>query len=486
MLEKMRPKDKSTGFLRWTEQPLKLGGMLSQTGPQNGTPKVRSSLLACAPHLKRWHRVTLIVVAVILSSSIAILTRPNGHPDEYLHVDAFRYFETHWWPPNLRSDEVLYSPYGVSRVYTQELVYIVYGHLGKVIQFFWNPDGAPYRIYRLINVSLFLFTLIGLFFTPSRNINPPIIGLVFVCIPQVHYIYAYANSDAFGLSMGVFLFLLVVSMTAKPVESWSWADFGLLGVFSGLILVSKKNYVLSLILPYSLVGMQSFKALTGKPVGLIRRLAVRFTALGLLVLCISAPLKVVYPMTQRPFTFAGRQMQESETSDGFKQNNPTSPSYRLGSKGEGYFDLVTKHRWVNRTLRSFYGSFGWRDGHVRSPAWMYRIACLGASLALCLTVRGATRNWGKLNDVLRACLILAPIVVILNVSASLWHSLHYDLQPQGRYIFPSLIPISLMLTGIAHDEETKPKLVRAMLFAVMYILCLCCLLYVVTNPALLV
>ena len=111
----------------------------------------------------------LILVAVILAGLVAILTRQNTHPDEYLHVDAFRYFENHWWPPNLGSEEVVYSKYGVSRVYGGEIVYIVYGRIGEIIQTFWKADDPPYRVYRLLNVSLFLITLAGLFFVPSQS-----------------------------------------------------------------------------------------------------------------------------------------------------------------------------------------------------------------------------------------------------------------------------------------------------------------------------
>ena len=430
------------------------------------------------PQLQRWHRIILILVAVTLAGLIAVLTRQNAHPDEPLHIDAFRYFENNWWPANLGTEELVYSCYGMSRVYNAEIVYIIYGRLGKIIHVFWKPDEPLYRVYRLMNVSLFLVTLVGLFFASSKCIDPTIIGITFVCIPQVHYIYAYANSDAWGLSMGVFLFLLALNMADKPVKTWSWWKLSATAVFTGLIILSPKEYLFSLVLPYSLLSMRVFQAvkrnnLSPSPV---RWLGIRLAVLGLLVAAITAPLKVVYPITQQRFASAGKQMQEVKALDGFKPSNPTDRGLRLASKGEGYFSLLAKRSWIKKSLRSFYGIFGYMD--VSNPKLIYWIAGLSALLGFYLTILGTVRNWQKLNDALRICLILAPIVVFLNIYASLHHSLHYDYQPQGRYLFPSLIAVSLMLMATAHIEEKKLKLIRARVLAVMYILCVYSLVFV--------
>jgi hypothetical protein len=420
----------------------------------------------------------LILVAVILAGLVAILTRQNTHPDEYLHVDAFRYFENHWWPPNLGSEEVVYSKYGVSRVYGGEIVYIVYGRIGEIIQTFWKADDPPYRVYRLLNVSLFLITLAGLFFVPSKCIDPTIIGITFLCIPQVCYIYSYANSDAWGLSASVFLFLLALNMTDKPAKTWSWWKLGLLSVLTGLIILSPKEYLFSLVLPYSLLSMRVFQAVKRNNLSLspIRWLGIRLAVLGLLVVAITAPLKVVYPMTQQRFISAGKQMQEDKALDGFKLSNPTFPSLRLASKGEGYYSLLTKRPWLKHTLESFYGVFGWNN--VSTRKWIYWTAGFSVLLGFYLTTQGVVRNWQKLNDALRTCLILAPIVMFLNIYASLHHSLHCDYQPQGRYLFPSLIAVLLMLMATAHVEEKKLKLIRVYSLIGMYILCVYSLVFV--------
>jgi hypothetical protein len=62
---------------------------------------------------------------------IALTTPVNTHPDEGIHVDAICYFESDWWPPRLNTDGLVYSPDGWSRVYSGELVYLVYGRMAR-------------------------------------------------------------------------------------------------------------------------------------------------------------------------------------------------------------------------------------------------------------------------------------------------------------------------------------------------------------------
>jgi hypothetical protein len=55
-----------------------------------------------------------VFIALICAVSIrvALKTRVNSPPDERVHVDAFRYYETHWWIPSVNDDLISYSNYG--------------------------------------------------------------------------------------------------------------------------------------------------------------------------------------------------------------------------------------------------------------------------------------------------------------------------------------------------------------------------------------
>lgn len=176
--------------------------------------------------IKRWGFLIPIVIAVFITLQIALNTPFNFHPDEIMHADAICYFESRWWPPSLNSDEILYSPYGWSRLYTGEVVYLLYGKIRVLIKpivsrvltatsptlllqqisfqiflpviFREPPCVMAYQVYRIVNVGLFLFTLLIVFFRGRTEPQWVAFGLLLLCVPQVLYIYAYVNSDAWG------------------------------------------------------------------------------------------------------------------------------------------------------------------------------------------------------------------------------------------------------------------------------------------------
>jgi hypothetical protein len=434
--------------------------------------------------LKSLSRLVLILVAIILVSMISIVTRNNAHPDEHVHIDAFHYFEDNWWPPDLGSDKVIYSRYGWSRVYTGEIVYIIYGKLGKIIKSLFNQEADFYIIYRFLNVSLFLLTLISLFYVRCRWIDPKLIGLTFICIPQVHYIYSYANSDAWGLSLSVFLFLLVAIMMDRPLRSWSWGMFILLGIFTGLVLASKLPYLLSLFLPYSLIVSRVIHEVRRNKFNQVKWMGNRLIVAGLLAIAVMFPLKIIYPITQSNFNSSIERMRENKALDGYKPSKPTYKDYRLSSKEKTYFYLLTKKLWISKSLKSFYGAFGYMN--VWNPEWIYFMAGLIFLIGIYFTVYWTVLNWGTLSNELRVCLIFSPIIIATNIYASIYHSLHVDYQPQGRYLFASLIPISLIWMGTMHVEKEKlKKFIRVIMFVIMYLISIFSLTFVVlTNHSL--
>src|SRR5215207_2975328 len=89
----------------------------------------------------------LIAVATSFALRIAATTNFDTHPDEVSHADAFCYFESHWWPPPLNTDGLRYNPYGLSRVYDEEVVYFAYGKaaalLRSTVEPWFQPRIAP-------------------------------------------------------------------------------------------------------------------------------------------------------------------------------------------------------------------------------------------------------------------------------------------------------------------------------------------------------
>lgn len=135
-----------------------------------------------------------LIVVLTLVTVMAYISHNNAHPDEYVHVAAVEYYKNHWLPPEILSDEIrcTYSPYGVSRLNSDEIYYFLAG------KFSWLADNYfldKYRNNRLFGVVLLLCILLY----TLKNIDGRLVALPFLVSPQVWYLFSYTNSDAFAL-----------------------------------------------------------------------------------------------------------------------------------------------------------------------------------------------------------------------------------------------------------------------------------------------
>lgn len=96
-----------------------------------------------------------LIVVLVLVTIMAVISRKNVHPDEFVHVAAVNYYKSHWFPPEILDEEVrdTYSPYGVSRLNGDELYYFIAGKFAFALdRLFQNPFTAC----RMFNVLLLL------------------------------------------------------------------------------------------------------------------------------------------------------------------------------------------------------------------------------------------------------------------------------------------------------------------------------------------
>jgi len=443
----------------------------------------------------RWTPFVLVAIAAMVNVEIALNTPFNFHPDEIMHADAICYFESHWWPPPLNSDEILYSPDGWSRVYNGEIVYLIYGKLSALTRSITSrvfaaqpivssPPYSLYRIYlpvvfrvpncimspliyRLFNVGLLTVTLFVLFLKGRRNVWLFVVGLIVLCIPQVLYIYAYANSDAWGLSISLWLFLFVLTTKAR-IGSPRYAI--LLGLLVGLLLLCKLTFWLSLSWYSVLVGAQYFQQRQQSALSLSFKQTMVFVAiLFATILLMIAPIKLIYPLGQGDWDAEVEQMREIRAWNDFKPSVLTRPGYRLAAKGESIIVVLNNRHWFETTLKSFYGIFGHLN--VVLPSWIYIVALGIFILNMGLTIGAVWSKWSLLNLMTKALIISAPFSILLNIAASLYNSWVYDFQPQGRYLFSSLVPFVILLAGTVYVENKWSITLRVITWLASYVLC---------------
>jgi len=125
------------------------------------------------------------------------------------------------------------------------------------------------------------------------------------------------------------------------------------------------------------------------------------------------------------------------------------------------------HRFVTFTFRSFWGVFGWMG--VFMDARVYLLLTL-LSLLLLVGVLYQLWRWRQgrihLTAGQKRGLVLLALQLALVVAAYLWYNLDF-VQHQGRYLFPALLPLSLLaavgLMGLLSPTGSRVGAVAAAL-----------------------
>ena len=136
----------------------------------------------------------MMSMVLILITAMAIISKRNSHPDEYVHLAAASYYQDNWLPPDIEAKDIedTYSVYGMSRLNNGEIYYLM---SGKAANFFQALNIEKLLSLRLFNVLLFsLIVLYTVYSAAARAVALP-----FLISPQIWYIFSYCNSDALAL-----------------------------------------------------------------------------------------------------------------------------------------------------------------------------------------------------------------------------------------------------------------------------------------------
>jgi hypothetical protein len=187
-----------------------------------------------------------LLVAAALVLTMALLSRFNAHPDEYLHFESANYFSAHLLPPPLNSPEVepSFSHYGFSYLQDLDTAYVAAGRLMAAIpEWLAGPETAA----RLFNALLFAVVA----FWIAARLHTSLAPAVLLISPQIWYVFSYVNADAWPLALG---FLVVVQLADNTsalnryleAPRLASALSGAIGcaVLLALLLMAKRNFYL--------------------------------------------------------------------------------------------------------------------------------------------------------------------------------------------------------------------------------------------------
>ena len=281
--------------------------------------------------------------------------------------------------------------------------------------------------------------------------------------------------------MSLFLFTFAVVIRRPLAAPGSTL---LLGILTALVILSKQPFWITLPFSYLWIVFNIW-CQRGKDrhASNARSLGLQFLLLVATVLVLIGPLKIVYPLSIPDYQRQVALMQEARSWPGWKPSNLTYPGFRLAARGFPFETVWRNPEWYASSLASLYGKFGHMT--VQLPALHYRAMGLLFGFFVALTYWFGVRRRRTLSAAVKLALWMAPVFVGANVLASLYNSWTYDFQPQGRYLFPALMPLALMLAGAFPYEPRWSRTLRIASWVAACLLCLVTLYYyVAANPTL--
>lgn len=408
-------------------------------------------MVGCAPLAKNFTYVpVLLAVVLTLILVMAAVSKRNAHPDEYVHLRATEYYQQRWLPPEADDESVAntYSVYGVSRLNNGEIYYLLAGKLSKVLEVL--------RVNQLFAMRAFNVLLFGLIFLyATKSVPARLVALPFLLSPQVWYIFSYCVSDAFGL----FLCFLAACEVVREESylnrildgnrSFSITGTALVAILLGSIFLLKINYYPFIILIYGVIFWRWLQSPDNRSTVLLRVLAVSMIALVLAGGRIGAD----YYVNGLDRDDKLSEMQEKTAHHWYKPSTELHKkhvSMYMKQRGTTLKELIYQRKWFAHTFETGVGKYGYFTiGAPEIYYWLMKWCLIAFFVYVCGAIALKGNTEGRLMALLAVGLTLALI------GASVHRSWTIDFQAQGRYLFPVLPMIGMVLATNRPLMDTK-------------------------------
>ena len=403
--------------------------------------------------LKLYELVFLIVIFVYYFLW-SVTQYINYAPDEMMRLDInFFLFENNRLPVG---DELLNPIWGFSYAHIPTMLCNILGYFFMLLVSPFSQD-ALYLVFasRMVSVLAGVGTVYFIIKAANLLFNSSAKWLMIVLtafIPQFAFLSSYVNNDilaVFGTSIIFYVWiyvlknrwgyriatLLVMGLSVCALSYYNSYGWILISIVFCIVTYFKQN-------PRDYRG---FFKLGGYVAGFTR----------ILVSYLFVRHLVLYGDLLGMST--GQIYGELHAAPGMKP----SERFSLAEQGVSLGDMLFRepYLWVESTTNSFFAVFGYMTYPApESVIDFYKIIFFFGMLAFIAFF--AKRIIKKEKPVFDSILLysLLAIVAIITVLLSLYNSYSNDFQPQGRYCYPALIPIVLVVSrGIDYLIKLLPK-----------------------------
>ena len=401
----------------------------------------------------------IVILFSILGAILWVLIIPyNGANDEFNHYDVARFIADKGHLPIFNRDD--YTEIKCVRVKLEQFgklitmpicqgSYSIFPMPSYLISaLFISPisEDSQYRYifarlpgltYFIVFLALVWKILKKMF---SSNYLQNASFLIIALIPQITFINAYVNSDGLSLMAGAFVIYFWVS---AATEGLTRKNIIIGSIALGILASVKYNYFI--LFPATAVFLLfSFFRFGWKRI-------IVFTATSF-----SGFLLISGWWFARNYVLYGDALGFSTVKKTFAALAPDYIS--VADLGHNFLTVLLITNWNVRSFESFFALFGWMS--IELPSYFYIITALFVLLALFgwlfhFVDLGFQKKLNKIIFSRLFPLFAAFLFAIAGVIyLSVWTALHNDFQPQGRYLFPALIPIMIVIIkGIQYSSK---------------------------------
>lgn len=397
-------------------------------------------LFAYFEGLDKWSIASILAV-IVAGASVWTIAFKSGivHPDEDDVVRCLNWALTHFFPPDMRWEEVAgtYSGYGYTKLSNSTWYFLIAGKIAWIAGKLW-PGILYYRVPNVIMLVVMTYIYI-------REIGrKKWLTLVLGISAQAWYIFSYTTADAMDFFL-CFIALVILtdedSILYKTVQEKTeikvlWRHL-ILGVLFGFIFLGKPNYWAILALAFVILLFKLFDEEKEGRRGLLINYGVIVGFFALTVLT-----RYAFDLYHYGFGI-GAAKNEMDVLHAAYDKNPTTPvndiavTYRMFRYGHPFSELfMAAPTWFRNTYRSFCGLLG---DATTNDVYYKIMGILYGFVTVCLAYFGFK---SKEDTKGRVKLVIMFVIFAAGFVASMVNSYVSDSQPQGRYLLPMLFTAS--------------------------------------------
>ena len=412
-------------------------------------------------------KIIVILYVFILCTTWAITIKFNGAPDEGMKYDICRYLFEHKTIPHGGDEEIREPIYGISYAFTPILAYMISTIFMFITSIFTNNPNVlcmSSRIVSILSLTAYTFMNIKISEKLFKGIYKWLYVVFVSLLPQVIFLGSYLNNDSFALfSISIIVYSWIIGLESD----WDWKSCITMAIGIGICSLSYYNaygYILCSIIIYFLSNWI-------KKIDIKTFLKKGFAIAGIAFLIGGwwfVRSFIIYDGDMLGMTIS-REYSERYASPGFKPSQRLTPYNRNMTLEEMLFDIG----WIELSARSFVGVFGYMNIHM--PEGMYTtygiiflVALIGLILYIIKKIIQKVINKKRIKEkVIKDKVknrekvlfnIIMIICIIIPIVLSMYYSYFCDLQAQGRYIMPGIIPFMyFVVTGIKTIFDTFVK-----------------------------